>query len=271
MNHSESILGTLKYLDDISSRTARSEVREENPSVGNFVNQTIIEQNVKSNRAQEKKIKVLKKDPIAVAEPHLKQFASMLSEELANVKRLQQEELERIRAEEIERVRLEEAKKLRLEIARENIRLEKEEADRQAQAERQKLEQQSLVENRVEEPKTEVHQIKEYVDKTYQKPAVSESLLTFSENKKKKQNLKEQTDFITFEDLNKHYTDFLKKINTQLSSLGGGGEVLMRRLDDVDMSTIEDGYFVSFDAASNKFIGQQAAPGLETIIEGGTF
>jgi hypothetical protein len=279
MNHSESILGTLKYLDDLSKRSSDKELHEEKLPASNVFSENNIEQNTKLSYATEKKLKAPKKDPIAAAEPHLKKFAGMLSEELANIKKLQQEEQERIKKEEAERVRLEEAERVRLEIVREKIRLEEEKA-RQAQEENIRIEeelksvkiqeeqQKSLTENKIEEP---VQQIKEYVDKKYRKTEVNPSILAFSENKKQQRNLKEQTDFVTFEDLKKHYVDFLGKLNTQLASLGGGGEVLMRRLDDVDMSTIEDGYFISFDAASNKFVGQEAAPGLESIIEGGSF
>ena len=279
MNQSESILSTIKYLDDLSKRSSQKELHEENHRGSNISNEMNIAQNTELSYAKEKKLKVTKKDSITAAEPHLKQFAGMLSEELANIKRLQQEELERIKEEEIERIRLEEAEKVRLEIAREKIRLEEEKA-RQAYEEKVLLEeelkrrkiqeeqQKSLAENKIAEP---VQQIKEYVDKAYRKPEVNPSILAFSENKKHPRNLKEQTEFVTFEDLKKHYTDFLTKINVQLGSLGGGGEVLMRRLDDVDMSTIEDGYFISFDAASNKFVGQEAAPGQEGIIEGGSF
>ena len=34
--------------------------------------------------------------------------------------------------------------------------------------------------------------------------------------------------FATFEDLNKHYTLFLNRIQTQISTLGGGGAVNIR-------------------------------------------
>ena len=45
--------------------------------------------------------------------------------------------------------------------------------------------------------------------------------------------------FVTFEDMNKHYNIFLQRIQQQMSSLGGGGEVNFRNLDDVDSSTSE--------------------------------
>lgn len=273
MNHNETILSTIKYLDDLLKRSSQKELHEENQQDSNISNEMNITQNTEPSHGIEKKSKLPKKVSIAAAEPHLKQFAGMLSEELANIKKLQQEKLKRIEAEEIERVRLEEAEKVRLELEKEKNLLEEQALKSVKIKEEQKPDpqHQTLAENTIEEPKTEVQQIKEYVDKTYRKPEVNPSILAFSENKKHPRNLKEQTEFVTFEDLKKHYTDFLTKINIQLASLGGGGEVLMRRLDDVDMSTIEDGYFISFDAASNKFVGQEAAPGQEGIIEGGSF
>ncbi|WP_292901796.1 hypothetical protein, partial [Nonlabens sp.] len=42
--------------------------------------------------------------------------------------------------------------------------------------------------------------------------------------------------FVTLDQFNKHYSDFLVKIQTQLSTLGGGGEVNFRYLDDVNRS-----------------------------------
>lgn len=59
--------------------------------------------------------------------------------------------------------------------------------------------------------------------------------------------------FVTFEQMNRHYTDFLTKIQTQLSSLGGGGEVEFRYLDDVNRATMtpsNDNWVLEYDAAS---------------------
>jgi len=46
----------------------------------------------------------------------------------------------------------------------------------------------------------------------------------------------------------------LHRFATNHSQMGGGGEVKLARLDDVDASTIEDGYYLQYDAASGKFI-----------------
>ena len=61
--------------------------------------------------------------------------------------------------------------------------------------------------------------------------------------------------FVTLDQFNKHYSDFLVKIQTQLSSLGGGGEVNFRYLDDVNRSTMtsnNDNFVLEYDAATKK-------------------
>jgi hypothetical protein len=59
--------------------------------------------------------------------------------------------------------------------------------------------------------------------------------------------------FVTLDQFNKHYSDFLVKIQTQLSTLGGGGEVNLRYLDDVARETIDDGLFLKYNGTSRKF------------------
>jgi hypothetical protein len=87
----------------------------------------------------------------------------------------------------------------------------------------------------------------------------------FNKLKRKKQKLKEQAPidaleplnqkFVTVEDLNKHYNTFLQRIQQQLSSLGGGGEVLFRYLDDVNRATMtanDNNHVLEYDAATGK-------------------
>jgi hypothetical protein len=62
--------------------------------------------------------------------------------------------------------------------------------------------------------------------------------------------------FATLDDLNKHYSSFLSRIQQQLSTLGGGGETRLEFLDDVDRnSTKTDNYYLKYDASLNKWIG----------------
>lgn len=61
--------------------------------------------------------------------------------------------------------------------------------------------------------------------------------------------------FVTFKELNDHYTNFLGRIQQQLGSLGGGGEVKFRYLDDVNRTTMtasNDNHVLEYDAATGK-------------------
>jgi hypothetical protein len=61
--------------------------------------------------------------------------------------------------------------------------------------------------------------------------------------------------FVTFKDMNDHYSLFLGRIQQQLSTMSGGGEVNLRNLDDVDRSTmspLNDKFLLEYDAASKK-------------------
>ena len=59
--------------------------------------------------------------------------------------------------------------------------------------------------------------------------------------------------FVTFDDLANHYRTFINRVQQQLMSLGGGGEVNLRYLDDIDRSSISNGKVLSYDAATKKF------------------
>lgn len=61
--------------------------------------------------------------------------------------------------------------------------------------------------------------------------------------------------FVTFKAMNDHYSLFLQRIQQQLSSIGGGGEVNFRYLDDVNRSTMSgsnDNHVLEYDAATGK-------------------
>jgi len=61
--------------------------------------------------------------------------------------------------------------------------------------------------------------------------------------------------FVTFEELNNHYKVFISRIQQQMSTLGGGGEVNFRYLDDVNRSTMtsnNDSFVLEYDAATEK-------------------
>ena len=70
--------------------------------------------------------------------------------------------------------------------------------------------------------------------------------------------------FATLDDLSKHYKIFIDRIQQQLSTLGGGGEVrlefLDEFLDDVDRDSVKvDGKFLKYQESTGKFIGADAS------------
>lgn len=287
MDNGDSVLGTLSYLNAKSNKKSQQTTPE-------------LMESVKKPQAETNSLnvpKVFANKSVSAAEPYLKNFANMMSEEISNIKKAKaQEELERIRQEELEKIRAEQAAKLKLEEENERLKIEQErekirlqaeaEAEAQLLEERKRIREELLKEHNQTEPQSTHSEPSEYNPKDSEpedlkesheckKPKenqIEESLLVFSNGNKKKQ-IKEQTDFVTFSDLKNHYADFINKINHQLSTLGGGGEVLMSRLDDVDMATVTDGDFISYDAASGKFVGGSITPpGVEGgVIEGGEF
>ena len=63
------------------------------------------------------------------------------------------------------------------------------------------------------------------------------------------------TNFVTQEQMNDHYKLLIQRIQTQLSTVGGGGEVNFRKLDDVNRSTLipnNDNFVLEYDAATKK-------------------
>jgi hypothetical protein len=308
MDKNESVIHTLKYLEGLSNRSntgvdGQQSIRSTHVMSGpSLKNES---KNIK-NRSLAKDSALSSAEPHLkkLASMLNEELANARRKKEEEAERLRQEELERIRFEEservrleIERVRFEESEKVRIELEKverqKRLRELEEEKERirLEEAERLRLELEKIEEEKrlklveiekekarlkeekkiplaaktlVETKKVETNKIEEAV--LVEKPLVDPYISKFG-NKK---NLKEQTDFVTFEDLKKHYTDFLNKINIQLGSLGGGGEVLMKRLDDVDMNTVQDGDFISFDAASGKFIGGSIEPG-SGIIEGGSY
>lgn len=61
--------------------------------------------------------------------------------------------------------------------------------------------------------------------------------------------------FVTFDDLQKHYKTYLARIQQQMSTLGGGGEVNFRYLDDVDRSTMSsqnDNWVLEYNALTKR-------------------
>jgi hypothetical protein len=74
--------------------------------------------------------------------------------------------------------------------------------------------------------------------------------------------------FATLDDLQKHYNLFITRIQQQLSTLGGSGEVRLEFLDDVDRDSAKrDNYFLKYDASINKWVGDDGGGvGITSIV-----
>ena len=67
-----------------------------------------------------------------------------------------------------------------------------------------------------------------------------------------------KTEFVTIDQLNKHYSLFVNRVQEQLSTLGGGGETRLQYLDDVvgiaTNASAYDGMYLRYDHATKKFL-----------------
>ena len=61
-------------------------------------------------------------------------------------------------------------------------------------------------------------------------------------------------DFVTLDQLQKHYKIFVERVQYQLSSIGGGGAGFIKDLDDVDISGLADNYILQYDATNSKWL-----------------
>lgn len=59
--------------------------------------------------------------------------------------------------------------------------------------------------------------------------------------------------FATLSDLASHYRIFINRIQTQLSTMGGGGAGFIKDLDDVDITGLANGYILQYNATDSKW------------------
>ena len=69
---------------------------------------------------------------------------------------------------------------------------------------------------------------------------------------KKPEQLDEQPQLSDLEKLQLEFTRFRKLVTMQMASIGGGGEVRLLNLDDVDTSSLGNGKFLVYNATSKK-------------------
>ena len=78
--------------------------------------------------------------------------------------------------------------------------------------------------------------------------------------------------FVTVDQLQKHYKLFVERVQYQLSSIGGGGAGFIKDLDDVDISGLANDYILQYDASTSKWktvVGNIGAGGTWTVGESG--
>ena len=98
---------------------------------------------------------------------------------------------------------------------------------------------------------------KQVENKVVNENVIPEGLLNILPNEKNSDPLTPLNQkFATLDDLQNHYKLFLNRIQQQLSTIGGGGEVRLEFLDDVDRATAKtNDYYLKYDATLNKWVG----------------
>ena len=115
---------------------------------------------------------------------------------------------------------------------------------------------------KVEEVKEEIKQVEVkpvnyFSKKTRPEPRVEETDVNslaqaMSGLIKKPEQLDEQPQFSDLEKLQREFTQFKKLVSMQMASIGGGGEVRLLNLDDVDTSSLGNGKFLVFNSTTQK-------------------
>ena len=112
----------------------------------------------------------------------------------------------------------------------------------------------------------EIEEDPEIVDKVLSH--ISEMKINNELDKDKMRSLKS---IDSLEKLTKEFLSFKNITSIQLSTLGGGGEVRLENLDDVQKSTaVVDGKFLKYSSSDKKFIGADASATELTGVTAGT-
>jgi len=105
--------------------------------------------------------------------------------------------------------------------------------------------------------------LEEVFEKFNEKELLSENIITEPSSTDNNDSLTPlDKNFVTLDQLQNHYRLFINRIQQQLASLGGGGEVRLEFLDDVDRDSAKvNGKFLKYDSASGKWVGANASGG----------
>ena len=114
-----------------------------------------------------------------------------------------------------------------------------------------------LIEEKSQELTEKISYVESILEKFNEKTILNEGLLNEPPTVKNSDPLTPlDQNYVTLDQLQNHYRQFINRVQIQLASIGGGGETRLEFLDDIDRSTAKiDGRFLKYDAASDKWIG----------------
>jgi len=140
--------------------------------------------------------------------------------------------------------------------------LPKEEEKTESETSQEELEPIVETIQKVEEVKEEIKQVEVkpvnyFSKKTRPEPRVEETDVNslaqaMSGLIKKPEQLDEQPQLSDLEKLQLEFKQFRKMVTMQMASIGGGGEVRLLNLDDVDTSSLGNGKFLAYNSTTQK-------------------
>ena len=77
--------------------------------------------------------------------------------------------------------------------------------------------------------------------------------------------------FVTLDKFEEHYRLFVNRIQKQLSTLGGGGAVNIKDMDDVDSSALSNGKVLEYDSTLKKWKGGSVSGTVGNVVGVSTF
>ena len=81
----------------------------------------------------------------------------------------------------------------------------------------------------------------------------------------KSATLKEQPELNSLDEMKKEFQRFKDVVTKQMSTIGGGGEVNLRKLDDVDDSSKANGFALKYNSSTDKFDFGEVASDLSAV------
>jgi hypothetical protein len=81
----------------------------------------------------------------------------------------------------------------------------------------------------------------------------------------KNKSLKEEPELNSLEEMKKEFQKFKNIVTQQMSTIGGGGEVNLRKLDDVDDSSKANGFALKYNSSTDKFDFGEVASDLSAV------